>query len=217
MKFKNIIFDFDGTLVDSRPGVVKAFKKVVEELTTKEIAEQEIIQLIGTPLVPMLSILLNTNDEVLINKGSNLFREYYNKEGLYQNIVYPGTKEMLGIFGSQSRQLFIVSNKIELFMTKILEQHHLKEYFRFILGTDGTDTKSKKSDLIKYLLTRYKLNKKETVIVGDTENDIVAAKKCFIYSVGITWGYGLESSLIEAKANKVCHNPLELRQFISKA
>jgi len=214
--FKNIIFDFDGTLVNTRPGVVKAFKKIIEKLISKQVKEQEIIQLSGKPLAQIISILLNTDDEALIKKGSDLFKEYYSKEGLYQNIVYPGTKEMLESFKNRSYQLFVVSNKIELFMTKILKQHYLKNYFRFILGTNGTDTQSKKPDLVKYLLTHHKLKKQETVMIGDTENDVIAAKRNLIYSIGITWGYGSESNLVKAGADKICQSPLELEQFIIK-
>jgi len=216
MAFKNIIFDFDGTLVDSKPGVVKTFQRIVEELASRRAKEQEIIQLSGKPLVQIISILLDTNNEVLIRKGSDLFKEYYNKEGIYQNIVYPGVKEMLELFKNRSYQLFIVSNKIEQFIIKILEQHDLKNYFKFILGTNGTDAQSKKSDLIKSILTNYKLNKEETIIVGDTENDIMAAKKNLIYSIGITWGYGLENDLIKAGVDKICHSVLDLEQFIIK-
>ena len=216
MAFKNIIFDFDGTLINSKPGVVKTFQRIVEELISKQAKEQEIIQLSGKPLVQIISILLDTNDKVLIKKGSDLFREYYNGQGIYQNIVYPGIKEMLELFKNKHYQLFIVSNKIEQFIIKILEQHNFKKYFTCIIGTSGTDTKSKKSDLVRSILTDYKLNKKETVMIGDTENDIIAAKKNLIYSIGITWGYGLENNLIKAGADKICYSPLELEQFIIK-
>lgn len=216
MRFRNIIFDFDGTLVDSRPGVVKAFKKVIRELTCKEIKEQEIVQLIGKPLSQIISILFNTNDETLIKKRCDLFREYYNKDGLYQNIVYPGIKEMLDFLKNQSRELFMASNKIELFMNKILEQHNLKKYFVAILGTDGTDTQSEKSGQVKNLLTRHKLRKQETAMAGDTENDIIAAKENDIYSIGTTWGYGSEDNLIKAKADSIFHTPKDLQQFIEK-
>jgi len=206
MKFNNIIFDFDGTLIDSRPGVVK-------ELTAKEVNEKEIVQLLGAPLSQILTVLLNTNDELVINKGINLFKEYYQK-AVYQNVVYPGIKEMLESFRSQSRQLFVVSNKIDIFMNKILEQHNLKKYFISILATDGTDTRSKKANHIKYILTHHKLKKKETAIVGDTENDIRAGQKNFIFTIGATWGYGSEFSLVKTKADKTCHTPQELEQFI---
>jgi len=216
MRIKNIIFDFDGTLIDSRPGVVKAFKKTVKELTFKQVAEQKIVQLIGHPLAQIISILLNTNNEAIINRGRNLFKEYYSKKGLSQNIVYPGIREMLESFKNQSYQLFVVSNKIELFMNKILEQHNLKKYFIAVLGTDGADIQSKKSNQVKNLLTYYKLEKQETVMVGDTDNDITAGQRNFIYSVGVTWGYGSESDLIKTKADKICHSSLELEQFILK-
>lgn len=216
MIFKNIIFDFDGTLINSKPGVVKTFQRVVEELISRQAEEQEIIQLSGKPLVQMISILLDTNDEILIEKGSDLFREYYNKERIYQNMVYPGIKGMLELFKDKNYQLFIVSNKIELFINKILEQHKFKEYFTCVIGTSGNDVQSKKSDLIKSVSTDYKLNKEETVMIGDTENDIIAAKKNLVYSIGITWGYGLENNLIKAGADKICHSPLSLKQFIIK-
>jgi len=217
MRFNNIIFDFDGTLIDSRPGVIKAFKKTIKKLTSKKITEQEIVQLIGHPLSQIISILLNTDDEVIINRGRDLFKEHYSKKGLSQNIVYPGIREMLESFKSQSRQLFVVSNKIELFMNRILEQRNLKKYFTLVLGTEGTDMQSKKSDQVKNLLIHHKLKKQETVMVGDTDEDIIAAKRNFIYSVGVTWGYGLESNLIKAKTDKICHSSLELEQFILKS
>jgi len=216
MRPQNIIFDFDGTLVDSRPGIVEAFKKVIKKLAAQKITDQEVIKLLGTPLAQIINILLKTSDEATISKGQDLFKEYYSKNGLYQNIVYPGVEEMLKSLKDQSRQLFVVSNKIELFMNKILEQRHLKKYFTFVLGTDGTDTQSKKPERVKYLLDHYKLKKHETVMVGDTENDIIAGKRNFIYSIGTTWGYGLESALIKAKADKICHSPLKLEQFIRK-
>ena len=211
-----VSFDFDGTLVNSKPGVIKTFQRIIEEMVSRKAEGKEIIKLSGKPLVQMISVLLDTNDEVLIKKGSSLFKEYYSKEGIYQNIVYSGTKEMLEFFKNQDYQLFIVSNKIELFINKILEQHNLKKYFINIIGTNGNDLKSKKSDLVKSMLTNYKLNKEETVMIGDTENDIIAAKKNLIYSVGITWGYGLENNLIKAGADKICYSSLDLEQFIIK-
>lgn len=214
MRFKNIIFDFDGTLIDSRQGVIMAFKKTIKELTSEEIEEQKIIQLIGVPLAQIISILLNTTDQAMIDQGSKLFKKYYGKEGLYHNFVYPGIEKMLVALKNRPCQLFVVSNKIELFMKKILKQHNLEKYFTLVRGTDGTDKKSKKAEHIKRFIEQYKLKKEETAVVGDTENDIIAAKTNSIYSIGVTWGYGLESDLIKANADAICHDPLELQQYI---
>jgi len=214
MKFKNIIFDFDGTLIDSRPGVITAFKRTIKKLTSKQIDEQKIAQLIGAPLAQIISVLLDTDDRATIYRGSELFKKYYSKEGIYQNTVYPGIGKMLAVFKNQSCQLFVVSNKIESFMKKILEQHNLKKYFILVRGTDGTDKQSKKAEHIKQFISQYKLKKEETVVIGDTKNDIIAAKTNSIYSIGVTWGYSLGPDLIEAKADAICHTPLELQEFI---
>lgn len=216
MEFKNIIFDFDGTLVDSRPGVVKSFKKVVKELTSKQIDEKTIIKLIGTPLAQIISLLLETNDQTLIDKGSDLFKRYYQEDGLYENIIYPGVKEMLESLKEQSFRLFVVSNKIEEFMIKILEEHDIKKYFISIIGTDGTDAHSKKAEYVKSILNSFKLNKEETVIVGDTESDIKAGRENLIYCLGVTWGYGRREDLIKAKADKIIDRPLELVKLVKR-
>jgi len=214
MKFNNIIFDFDGTLVDTKPGVIKTFQKIVEKLTSKQASEERIVRLIGIPLIPILKTLLDTNDETLIEKGIFLFKKYYNKEGVYRNSVYPGIDRMLKLLGKREYKLFVISNKIEIFINKILKQRNLRKYFTFIVGTNGIDLQHGKSGQVKNLLTNHKLKKQETIIVGDTENDIAAAKKNFIFSIGITWGYGSEDSLIKAGADKICHTPLELKHFI---
>lgn len=214
MKFDNIIFDFDGTLIDSKPGVAFSFKKVVKELSSQEIDDEEVSRLIGSPLVQIISVLLKTNDQTVISRGSELFKKYYSEEGIRLNVVYPGIEKMLTTLKNQFCQLFVVSNKIESFMKKILKQHNLEKYFTFIRGTDGADKQSKKAEYIREIMTRYKLKNTETVIVGDTENDILAGKENSIYTIGVTWGYGQESNLIKAGADAIYHSPLELQQYI---
>lgn len=216
MKFTNIIFDFDGTLIDSRPGVVKSFKKVANELLSKEINDQEITRLIGKPLAQIISVLLEIEDKNIINKGSELFRKYYNNNGLYENMIYPGIKEMSEFLKEQSCQLFVVSNKIESFMNKILTQHDINKYFVSSIGTNGSDLKSKKAEYVKSILVNYQLEKNQTVIIGDTESDIIAGKENLIYCIGVTWGYGKEKDLVEAGADKICRSPQELKKFLDK-
>ena len=214
--FNNIIFDFDGTLVDSGPGIVKSFKRVMKELGSKQIDDEDIIKLIGTPLAQIMSILLETDDQTLIDKGSDLFRKYYQNNGLYDSIIYPGVKEMLESLKEQSCQLFVVSNKIEEFMISILRQHDIMKYFTDIVGSDGKDLYSKKADYLKSILNNFKLDRGKTTIVGDTESDIIAGKANSIYCIGVKWGYGRKEDLIRAKADKIINHPRELARLWSK-
>lgn len=213
MKLNNIIFDFDGTLVDTRSGLVKIFKKVAKELNSSQIDDRAIIELIGSPLVQILTVLLKTENKIILDRGINLFKKYYEEDGLNDNSIYPEIKGALELLKGQSLRLFIVSNKIELFINKILEQHDLKKYFIYSLGTDGTDLQSRKTDKVKRLLSDYQLKKEETAIIGDTENDIIAGKANSIYCIGVTWGYGSENSLKNAKADIIFHNFLEFKKF----
>jgi phosphoglycolate phosphatase len=98
-------------------------------------------------------------------------------------------------------------------MDEILRQHDIKEYFISILGTDGTDEKSKKTKYIGEIVKKYKLENQQTAIIGDTKEDISAGKNNSIYTVGITWGYGSESDLVEAGADAVYHNVSEIKNL----
>jgi len=214
IRFKNIIFDFDGTLIDSRPGVVSSFQKVGRKLFKKEIREKEIVRLIGKPLAEIISILFKINDKFLVEKASLLFKEFYSREGIKENILYLGIKDMLESFKKNSLSLFVISNKIEPFIKNILKQHNIDKYFKDVIGTDGMDRKSKKADYIKRIVNVYNLKKTKTVVAGDTENDIISAKRNGIYAVGVVWGYGSKESLIKAGADKICSSPFEFKKFI---
>ncbi|MBU4580275.1 HAD-IA family hydrolase [Patescibacteria group bacterium] len=214
MKFKNIIFDFDGVLIDSRPGVVEAFQKMMEELSSKKIENQEIVNLIGKPLAEIVGLILKTDSKEIIFKGSESFKKNYQNNCLFNNFVYPGIKEMLERLKNEPYRLFVVSNKIELFIKKILNQHKIENYFIAARGTDGSDAKSRKQDYLKKLIDDYNLKKEESVIIGDTISDIAAGKENNIYCIGVTWGYGSEESLIKADADVVCCNPNKILKII---
>ncbi|MEK7658916.1 MAG: HAD-IA family hydrolase [Patescibacteria group bacterium] len=213
MKFKNIIFDFDGTLVDSKPGIVTSFKLVAKDFK-KEVSEDQITKLIGLPLAEFLATMLSTNNQETISKGSGLFIKYYAEKGIKLNTVYSGIEQLLAFLKNHGYQIFIVSNRIELFLKEIIKLHNLEKYFIFVRGTDGTDKKSEKAEYVKDVIKKYKLKKEETAIIGDTENDIIAGKNNSIYSIGVTWGYRTKDDLIKAGADMVFNTPLELQQYI---
>jgi len=203
-------------LVDSLPGVVESFQKMVNQLSSKQVKDEEIANLIGRPLAEIVGLLLETNDSEIISKGSESFKDNYQRNGLFNNYIYPGVKEMLENLKNESYQIFIVSNKIELFMKKILSQHKIENYFIDVRGTDGSDVKSRKADYLKSILNDHNLEKEKSVIIGDTVSDISAGKENNIYSIGVTWGYGTKESLINANANKIINKPIELKQFLNK-
>jgi phosphoglycolate phosphatase len=216
MKFTNIIFDFDGTLVDTRPGIIKAFQTMMVDMGFEMVNKRVIGELIGIPLSQFVEALLKTKDTEIIKKGSELFKKYYDREFFSDNFLYPGIPELLETIHKNFGNSFVVSNKIDVFLNKILEQHDIKKYFKFIKGTDGTGRGSQKSDYIKRLIEENRLDRDTTVIIGDRKDDIVAGKDNLIHTIGITYGYGSREELQEAGADIISENIENLRLILTK-
>ncbi|MBI2448554.1 HAD hydrolase-like protein [Candidatus Microgenomates bacterium] len=214
MKYTNIIFDFDGTLVDTRPGIIKAFYAVMTDMGIEPADEKTIGELIGVPLSQFLEVLLKTNDAKIIKKGSELFKKHYDREYSSDNILYPGIPELLENIKENSGSSFVVSNKIDAFLNKILEQHDIRKYFQSTKGTDGTGRGSQKSDYVRDLVEENNLDRAITVIVGDRRDDVVAGKDNLIHTVGITYGYGSREELEEVGAEIVVRDVEGLKSVL---
>lgn len=216
MKFTNIIFDFDGTLIDTRPGIIKAFQEMMSDMDFEPADKETIGKLIGIPLAQFVEILLKTKDIEIVKKGSELFKAHYEKEHVFDNVLYPGIPELLENIKNNSGNNFVVSNKIDAFLNKILEQHNIKKYFQSIRGTDGTGRSSQKSDYIKDLIEENSLDRATTVIIGDRRDDIIAGKDNLIHTIGITYGYGSREELAEAGADIIAENADDIKLILGQ-
>jgi len=214
MKFNNVIFDFDGTLVDTRSGIIKAFQMMMGDLGFEPAGQKTISELIGIPLAQFVKILLKTEDDAIIKEGASLFKKHYNEKYINDNIIYDGVYELLDSLKRHSIKSFVISNKIDIFLNQILEQRDIKKFFISVNGTDGTDAHSKKSDQVRNLIEKNCLNPAMTTIIGDRRDDIVAGKSNLIYAIGITYGYGSEEELIEAGADMVVKDTTDLKSFL---
>ena len=216
MKFDKIIFDFDGTLVDTRPGITKAFQSVMTEMGIEPADDKYIGELIGIPLTPFLEVLLKTKDVKVIKKGSELFKAYYDNEFIFDNILYPGIPILLEDIKKNSGNSFVVSNKIDVFLNKILKQHGIRKYFHSIRGTDGTGTGSQKTDYVRDLIEKNNLDRSKTVIIGDRRDDIVAGKDNLIHTIGVTYGYGSREELVDAGAEIIAESTNNIKLILGK-
>ncbi len=214
MKFNNIIFDFDGTLVDTKPGIIKAFQAMMGDMGVEPADEKTIGKLIGIPLAQFVEILLETQNFEIVKKGVALFKKYYSEKYIYDNIIYDGVYELLDNLKSDFAGNYIVSNKINIFLNKILEQHDINKFFVLVSGTDGTDIKSKKSNYLCNLIKKNNFDQAKTVIIGDRRDDILAGRYNLIHTIGVTYGYGSREELIEAGAEIIVENTEQLKQIL---
>jgi phosphoglycolate phosphatase len=210
----NIFFDLDGTLTDSKEGIIKCYQYALGKLNyayQSEILENSVI---GPPLRVTFRRFLNTNDEALIENAVAIYRERFSTIGLFENRVYAGIPEMLSALQTNSFKLYVVTSKPKIFTDRILEHFQLATWFAGIYGTELNGSFDNKADLITFILKQRNLHAEETVMVGDKKEDISAGKANGIRTIGVTYGYGTREEISDAAPNYICGSPAEIQKLI---
>jgi phosphoglycolate phosphatase len=209
MGFENVFFDLDGTLCDSFRGIKKGIVFSCEKLGQLVPSDEEIRKMIGTPLVISMKNYFN-GDENLSSRAVLLFREYYEKEGIYDCELYDGVPEMLEELIIKAN-LFLVTAKPVIYAQRLLQFKKIDQHFNHIMGCSLNGKALSKTEHI--------LSQKVSgvsVIIGDKEQDIVAGKNSGIQSIGVLYGYGSNDELSMAGANYIVGSVKELRMLLIK-
>jgi phosphoglycolate phosphatase len=210
----NIFFDLDGTLTDSKEGIINCYRYALDKLNCAYQAEALENSVIGPPLRVTFSRFLNTNDEVLIEKAVAIYRERFSTIGLFENRVYPGIPKMLSALQTKSFKLYVVTSKPKIFTDRILEHFQLAAWFTGIYGTELNGSFDNKADLITFILQNRKLSAAETVIIGDKKEDIIAGKANRTKTIGVTYGYGTNEEINDAAPDYICDSPAEIQKTV---
>lgn len=191
--YTNIIFDLDGTLTNPYEGIYNALLYTIRKMGFADIPLAVPHNFIGPPLQKSFSQLYGLN-EANTEMAVSYYREYYKKHGLFENTPYPGIAELLFELSSQGKRLFIATSKHHEIAWKIVQYFELDKYFEDLKGADGTGNHTK-GGLILDLIDRYRLNKEETVMVGDTHFDMQGAEDAEIDVIACGYGFGKEEEL----------------------
>ncbi len=211
---KNLLFDLDGTLTDSQEGVIKCFQFTIMELRQAHCSESELKNLIGVPIRSIFQKLLESDDNDLINKAISIYRERFSEIGIVENKVYPGIADLLAFLRKNSYRLWIVTLKNEADAKKIVRYFSFDKLIQGVYGPDLDEYPDNKSQLIKSVLTDFKLVPSETVMIGDREEDVFAGKSNQTMTIGVTYGYGTEDEITNSGPDYICNNPYEIQKAI---
>jgi phosphoglycolate phosphatase len=215
MKYKTILFDLDGTLVDSSPGMILSLQHALDAHNIDH-SEFNFKPIIGLPLsegLPKLNSVFE--DKILLKQVSSLYREHYGQEGVFQCTPYAGIKELLSLLKKNNLQLGVATLKPTVFAEKTLVHHDLAKYFDYILGTHVDQISVSKAEVLKSVLQYFSTHDKTTTImIGDGIHDINGAHKSEIDVIGVTYGFGLINDLIAAKPSYLVHSVNELTELL---
>lgn len=221
MQYEHVLFDLDGTLVDTLHDVVASLNYAFSDVNpTEHVFDYDQVKLwIGAGLSPLIKgglrfCQLNENLED-INFFSNKFLNYYEKNPVRYSKLYPYARKLLIELSGKVKSMSICSNKPEKMVVKVLKEYGLNEFFDFISGGDTFNYKKPSADHI--FLTNPKINKfnlRQSLMIGDSSSDIDAANNAGIDSILVGYGY-LKNMKAKNKATYFCESLCEVESIIA--
>jgi phosphoglycolate phosphatase len=212
--YKAILFDLDGTLTESGEGITKSVQYALEKLGKPVPPLEELRVFVGPPLMEQFMKYADLDEE-----GARLavkyYRERYSTVGIFENRPYPGVEEMLAELRAKGYSLAVASSKPERFVLQILEHFQLSDYFDEIVGSEMDGRRTSKMEVIEEALDRLNLSehREQVVMVGDKEHDVLGARACKIPCIAVSYGYGTEEELLEAKPLKIVDSAAQIADF----
>lgn len=210
-----ILFDLDGTLTDSKEGIVNCFKYAIEKMGDPIPSEETLLSFIGPPL--KLSFGSLGYDEAKTELAIKTYRERYEPIGKYENKPVPGGVELCSHLKQRGYRLALASSKPRHMCVDICEKFGFAPYLEHIVGPSA-DNNWTKSDVIREAMRLFGVDGKhahEVLMVGDRMYDVHGAKECGIDCVGVEFfGYAAPGELMGAGAVAVVNTTEELEAFI---
>lgn len=213
-----ILFDLDGTLLNTRDGIVTCIQKaiakagvIIDDLSLLE-------RHIGPPLKAGFIKYYNFDDKTA-DDAVEEFRKYYQEAGIPGSHPYEGIEACLKELKDQGHHLIVATSKPEVVAKAFLRHFHLDTYFEDICGSveTGDHVRVTKGQVIEFALKHNQIQEtKDVTMVGDRSHDVLGALECQVKCVGVLYGFGSRKELLEAGAVHVVSNTKELAEYFNK-
>lgn len=211
--YETVIFDLDGTLVDSKIGVVNAMRYSLEQL---QLDMPESVDLDTTIGPPLRHTFFNTFgvDEARLDESVNLHRAYYGDRGVFEAEPYPGVFNLMRDLHLIGVKVCVATSKYSGMAKKMLDHFAFSQWILYMAASDGTELHSSKAAMLKKVLAATYSSPKSSIMIGDTHFDIQGAIENNMPSIGVLYGYGSKKSMEEAGATYFAADVEELRNLL---
>ncbi|WP_353473158.1 HAD hydrolase-like protein [Salipiger sp. H15] len=209
---KFVLFDLDGTLVDPAPGILGSFRHALSALGQPAGPDEPLEWIIGPPLRASFGRRLGGPERV--EEAVALYREVYGRDGLFRAAPYEGMMQAVSALRAEGYRLFLCTAKPLPFARRVVVHFGFEPWFEALYGAGLDGRFDDKTELIAHILREQELDAGQGCMVGDRDNDTSAAAKNGLASVGVLWGYGSRSELMENGATVLCAEPRALKDCI---
>jgi phosphoglycolate phosphatase len=218
-----VIFDLDGTLIDSRLDLVHSVNAALQHIGRPELPEDVIASYVGdgAPVLIQRALGGEQVDEATVRRGLEFFLSYYRAHKLDHTTVYPGVAEALaairdsyngtpyGTTSGNPRQMAVLSNKPVIPSRAIVEALGLGQFFSQIYGGNSFATKKPDPEGARKLLEEYGVQPQHAAIIGDSHVDISTGRNAGMVTIGVTYGFA-PHTLQDSPPDVLVDHPHEL-------
>jgi phosphoglycolate phosphatase len=217
---KLVIFDLDGTLVDSRLDLVHSVNAALRHIGRPELPDDVIASYVGdgAPILIQRALGCEAVDDELVRKGLQFFLSYYREHKLDHTTVYGGVKEaLLAIQRPKNgvpRKMAVLTNKPVVPSRAIIEALGLGEFFLQIYGGNSFETKKPDPEGARKLLEENDVPPQQAVIVGDSHVDVETGQNTGLWTVGVSYGFA-PHTLLASPPDVLVDTPHELAEVFA--
>ncbi len=189
-RFAHLIFDLDGTLVDTKADLAAATNHVLASFGLPLLSAAQVADYVGHGARVLVERALGPTNGCLVSRGFALFMEYYGDHLLDHTRTYAGIERLLAVAQAQGITLSVLTNKPEAASRAIVAGLGLAPYFREIVGGDTLPTKKPDPQGVSYLQRSTGIDSHETLLIGDSQIDCETGRAAGVPTCGVMWGFG---------------------------
>lgn len=216
MKYQVVLFDLDGTVTDSGPGIMNSVQYALAKFGILNPDRAVLRRFVGPPLNDSFERFYGLSQSEAL-KAVDYYREYYRAGGIFENNLYTGIKEVLQELKGRGCRVYLATSKPQVFSEQILEHFEIDSFFDGVVGSFLDGTRVDKSEVVAEALRLAGITSdtnKDAVMIGDREYDIYGAHKLGISAIGVLYGYGSREELEEAGADEIAVSPGQLLEIL---
>lgn len=193
---KIILFDLDGTLIESGEGIINSLHYAIEKMGLPKQTSEELRVFIGPPLLEQFMSYFDLTKEEA-KRAVFFYHERYHPIGLYEGKPYQGIEKMLKKLSEKGYLLGVASSKPQHLVEEILQHVNYTHYFTLIVGSGEGDIRNTKAAVIKAALAELSFDEANDNVwmVGDKEHDVLGARELAIPCVSVLYGYGTKAEI----------------------
>lgn len=211
--FELVIFDLDGTLVDSLKDITNAVNFTLRKFSVEAKKPQEVRRFIGSGVENLLKKALGNKAGQYLKVSIAVFEEFYRYHHSDTSKLYPYVKEILKYL--KNKRKIVITNRNYEFAKLSLLKLGIFDYFADIIGGDDSNCMKPSACPINKGLNKLNMGKDKTVIVGDMSVDVLAGKNAGVATCAVTYGIGKRQDILKAKPDYIIDNILDLKKIIA--